>query len=370
MPPWPTKKTQPVVPLAEVNRLRIQLTHDALEPSSRSSYNSAVRCYAKQCAARGIEAWPVTHYNLGNYIIWYCTHRGNSSYSIPTIKCHLKRFSLIHELPWLHGLDSFLNKDLERALAKKDTHTPRRKLPITFEILQKLLPVTRNGSLQDLQVMAMCTLAHDGLLRGGELCTLRLHDLRWLTPARDAFDLTIHKSKCNKTGPPEVIFLQSYPAPQYLSAAVVVRRYLSDVELVFGVNLATLPPSTPLFPADWRTPAIALSRPIFVDQLQAMLLEQASLTQNIRGTLSALEAPQTYTTRAVGHSLSKGLAAGSQTHGKFISATALSLNGRRQQSPSPALLLNFPQQGIVSLCPSQVRGVLCVHPTANSPKPP
>ena len=118
----------------------------------------------------------------------------------------------------------------------------------------------------------MCTLAHDGLLRGGELCTLRLHDLRWLTPTRDAFDLTIHKSKCNKTGPPEVIFLQSYPAPQYLSAAVVVRRYLSAVELVFGVNLATLPPSTPLFPADWRTPAIALSKPIFVDQLRAMLL--------------------------------------------------------------------------------------------------
>ena len=91
------------------------------------------------------------------------------------------------------------------------------------------------------------------------------------TREHTAFVLMIHKSKCNKTGPPEEIYLQQYAAPHGLCAASVLREYLAQTQTRFGHNLHAPPTSTPLFPFDWLSPVKGLPKRIFVDNMRAML---------------------------------------------------------------------------------------------------
>ena len=154
---------------------------------------------------------------------------------------------------------------------------------MTLEILGKCFETSLQYHFSDLQLLAMFTLAHDGLLRGSELCNLKLADLQWTTREQTAFVLLIHKSKCNKTGPPEEIYLQQYAAPHGLCAASVLREYLAQIQMRFGCNLQTLPTSTPLFPLDWVSPAKSLPKRIFVDKMRVMLERAGIPASNYTG---------------------------------------------------------------------------------------
>ena len=104
------KKGHPFMSFAEAHQLAVTVRREALEPGSRKSQHSVVRCYERQCACWGIPAWPVTFNNLGPYLAFYTVARGNSAFSIPTIKSHLRRYAQENNHQWLMEHDLFLHK--------------------------------------------------------------------------------------------------------------------------------------------------------------------------------------------------------------------------------------------------------------------
>jgi len=262
---------RPRYPHAFVLRYARIIEQRALEPSSQSSMASAVRCFERECHRWGIAPWPVSYHNFGAYIAWYC-HTGGCARSIKTIKSHLHHYSKTNGLPWLSREDDFHISKLQTAFLKI-APKPVRAKPATFDTLLALYRAANKTSLPHLQLLAMSTLAHDCLLRPGELCSLTVADVDWVTADRTALDLVIQEDKTNKVDEPEVLFTQAYPAPEDLCAVVVLSHYLDCVEAIIGVSPLSLPSTTPLFPADWRQPTKALPQAAFVSQLRALLFQ-------------------------------------------------------------------------------------------------
>jgi len=91
-------------------------------------------------------------------------------------------------------------------------------------------------------------------------------DIALVDPPKIQLDLTIHKSKANKTGPPELLYIQQYKAPSNLCTIPYLRHYLSSVASVIGHEpLALAPASTSLFPSNWLGPKTALTKRVFID---------------------------------------------------------------------------------------------------------
>lgn len=269
----PKRKTQPRqhIPYHAALRQAHLVCSQALEVTSRSSQQSAVRCYERQCRDWNISPWPVSFASLGPYFTFYCL-RGLSAFSVKTLKSHIKRASDERRLPWLSASDAFFINDLQRSLEKRHQDPPRRKLPVTFDVLARIADKADTAALEDLQLLTMATLAHDCLLRGCELVNLTVGDVAWMDPHRTTADITIRKSKSNKTGPPELLFLQEYEARHQLCAVSYLRRYLDSVASLIGQDPLALPTATPLFPQDWLHPTAALPKRLFVDNFRALLV--------------------------------------------------------------------------------------------------
>lgn len=228
----------------------------ALEESSRQGLESTVRCYSIFCVNNGYRPFPVSYESLAAYCVQYCVRFGQTTRSLPTILSHLRRENRLHSPVWLDYLNEYRLADLISGLKKHDTTEVRRKLPMTHDVLDKLERATDMTKLLYRQHLTMARLAHDALLRGGELVKLRLCDLEW-NADRTRVDITIHYSKCNKTAHPERVRLQDY-GPR--SATAHLRAY---VDAMVGLKS-----HMPLWPtislAGAVQPAKAVSKATFV----------------------------------------------------------------------------------------------------------
>lgn len=177
MPPV-GRKTQYKLAYESAQRVMRHIKRLALlESSSRANMESAVRCYERQCKELKTPAWPIHLDNFGSYITWYCL-KGSSAHSIACIKSHLKRHCHEQRIPWLSPEDEFDLQDLEKSLLKRNAVHPKRKLGVGFDVLGALYAAADKANPAHLQLLTMSTLAHDCLLRGGELVQLTVGDVR------------------------------------------------------------------------------------------------------------------------------------------------------------------------------------------------
>ena len=115
----------------------------------------------------------------------------------------------------------------------------------------------------------MCFVAHDGLLRSGELLSLTVGDLRWDSANRTSCSLRIDTSKANQFGAPEWVPYEDFGDE---SAAGLLRDYVARFQL------DRRPPTSPLFPLfpGQSDGAIALSHAAFTRRFRS-LLDRAGL---------------------------------------------------------------------------------------------
>ena len=115
---------------------------------------------------------------------------------------------------WLSEEEEWRLADLITALKKKDANPSRRKLPVTHSVMNAMQAAANLRSLQEFQLVTMCRVARDALLRGIELTKLHVGNISW-NPSQTEATLTIHFSKSRKRidEPERVIICDYGPAP-------------------------------------------------------------------------------------------------------------------------------------------------------------
>jgi len=241
----------------------------SLKPNSRKNMRSAVKGYNDFCALMGYNAFPLTLQSVALYLADYVA-RGHAPTSIAGILCHLRRHCTEEYLPWLSSADEARLRYLRRGLCRL---APRRGpcraeacmlavLQVLFETVSALHPDPEDKpTSREITVLTMCMLAHNALLRSGELLELKVGDISW--DSRTSCRVRIVTSKANPFGLPEVVPLMDYAK---FSAPICLRHYWD----LFKVD--TWGPEAPLFT---RGPSIlgasALSKDLFIQGFRRLL---------------------------------------------------------------------------------------------------
>ncbi len=243
-----------------------------LEPKTLQYYSSTCQQYEAFCLCLRSrrEAWPATAQMVRLFLIFKFFKNKMSAKSLPAYLTHVKWSQEKRGHEWFIG--SALKQirvtvGALRKVAAPEHKVIRRKTPLTIVrirlMLASLLP-SENAS--HLELVTLCWLCHNGLLRGGEAVRLLLRDIVWSADRR-SFMLVIRDSKCNKTGPPEMMQLFDWESD---SSSVTWMREYYDRK-----NLWASSPDTPLFPA-----YVVKSK--FVAAVQA-LVDSAGLTGDFAG---------------------------------------------------------------------------------------
>lgn len=209
------------------------MTRAALADKSWTDICNTARRYTNFCLHHGIRAFPATYDSVGCYVVDLCK-RGRTTRSIKDILWKLKRQSKLLGHSWISDIELDLLKDARRGLGKHDHSVPKRKLPVTSDIIAKLASTTNPAVRFEYQLIVMMMVAHDALLRGSELVQL---DVLNVELTETGAILSIIKSKSNKTGPPEPVIIRDYGKS---SAAYHLRKLIA-------CSFPALP-QTPLFP--------------------------------------------------------------------------------------------------------------------------
>ena len=171
--------------------------------------------------------WPTNSVEIRIFLVYAYFRNNQSAKSLANYLCHIKAGQLARGSDWLSPCQlravSLTVRSLERSQPNKLVH---RKTAITLFIMDRMESAA--GSCKHyLEFFALCRTAHDGLLRGCEFRSLTFQQLCW-SRSRNRVDITIHHSKANKSGPPEVVTIRDWGSG---SAVAYLCRYFYRFDL-------------------------------------------------------------------------------------------------------------------------------------------
>lgn len=255
---------------ANLFHTRVLIASASISSGYLRNIDSTVRLYDNFCHLAGFVAWPISVDALTCYLVDYVV-RGNSPNTITQIITRLSRRSSERCLPWLGIHDLFFLNEIKRGLRRTFREDVVRAAPCTMQVILRMIRVADSANILHTLVITMSLVAHNGLLRGGELFALTVGDVVWTSDDRRTCSLRIVRSKTNQTGGPELVPLEDFSK---YSAVSFLRLYWDH----FG--LASVLPTCPLFPVDPRawywTP---ITRDNFIGYFRAML-ERAGLNSS------------------------------------------------------------------------------------------
>jgi integrase len=184
-------------------------------PSTLANRNSIIRMYEDFIRNNTAlpAAFPVQPSGIGEFIAWWSQQASSPriKHIVSTLNTHQQDLPEAYP-PFSPTLKRFLYR-LQRGLNKMFRPVVVRKRPMTLDRILSLVPFLDLGDSWDLQVLTMMFVAHDCLLRGIELVSLRMGDIVWL-PSGDA-RVCIRISKTTHDRAPEWVDLIDYPLPAY-----------------------------------------------------------------------------------------------------------------------------------------------------------
>jgi integrase len=202
---------------------------------------------------------------FGSYIA-----KGNAPGNIAGILSYLRGHCVEQYLPFLSVMDEkrlgYLRRGLFRLSPRRGT---KRAEACTLEVLLALFQAVTefrkhdpDGPLdREISILTMCMVAHNGLLRSGELLALKRSDVTWLSDT--ACRITIRTSKENQFGAPEQVDYSTYAE---LCGMTCLRDYWDKYQV------GTWHPEAPLFthhPSIVGSPA--MSKPMFIKGFHRLL---------------------------------------------------------------------------------------------------
>lgn len=172
--------------------------------------------------------WPAAQLFIRIFLIFMFFRNKMSSASLPGYLSHLKSGQFDRGLAWLPGPDlravNLTLKALQKMSLKKEV---RRKSPMTLAKMRILEDFLNFNDRKDVEYASLSRLCHDALLRSGEGVKIRFRHLVW-SPDRTRLRLSVHGSKCNKTGPVEQIDMVDWGVE---SAVHYLRNYFDMFDL-------------------------------------------------------------------------------------------------------------------------------------------
>lgn len=151
--------------------------------------------------------WPAAQLFVRIFLVFMFFRNKMSAASLPGYLTHLKSGQLDRQLEWLAGPQLRAVNLTMRSLQKMSIRkVVKRKAPMTLAKMRLLERFLDPRVRQDRQYASLSRLCHNALLRSGEGFKIRYRHLNWSLD-RTRLRLTVHESKCNKLGPPEIIDL-------------------------------------------------------------------------------------------------------------------------------------------------------------------
>ena len=180
--------------------------------------------YELWCSLRSFQAFPVLATPLCAYLVHRVDRLAGSTKSVRGVISRLRVHSVATSNPWLDPSESRRLECLVSRLEFLDLKPTKRAKPATSPLITVL---TNNQMIHPLLRLMFAT-AHDGLLRGAEICgALQVKDFDWSHDC-DSVTLHLHRSKCCRKGGGEFVQLVNYKPN---CAADLLRQYFEYYHL-------------------------------------------------------------------------------------------------------------------------------------------
>ena len=256
-------------------------TH-AVATRTRNSYDVGFTHFERFMLLNGVHVHandlPPISEDILIYFVAYCFNTLKLKYS--TIKLYLcgirYRYLQCHYTTPFETLDkNNLNKLslILKSVKRLQGSTSRTRLPITFDILQKICNRLQKGVFDifvDCLIQCACIVAFFGFLRCGEFCVLNAKDFNSSTHLCMS-DVTFHddyavlKLKESKTDPfRKGVSIQLHKMNHQICPFVVLQKYISMRQ----TRQIGSSPDDPLFVSEFNT---ALDRNYFISKLRHVL---------------------------------------------------------------------------------------------------
>ena len=182
----------------------------------------------------------MTFSTVSGYVMDWVGKQNGSTKSVTQIVSQLKTQSDFHGIPWLSPQDATSLRMFIGQLRFEDTSETRRMSALRFHLLVRVIESWDLTDIVQLQRAAMLMLAHNALLRSGEVSNrLRASDVEWSVGMR-GFRLRLLRTKTGRSG--GGVFVEVAHCHHPLSGFQLVRR-------MWRARVLDRQPSAFLFPA-------------------------------------------------------------------------------------------------------------------------
>ena len=153
-----------------------------------------------------------------------------STRSIDNVKSHLRCHCRLQGWEWIDEAAKARVALVEKSLKYDDYGTGNRKRPLLMHMLSTMILRFNLASTLLLQLAATLLIAHDGLLRGGEVWSgLKVADLLWHSDGK-GFGLQLGRTKTHREGGPVTVTIRTKDKLA-LSGVNMVRLWFERKEL-------------------------------------------------------------------------------------------------------------------------------------------
>ena len=144
------------------------MIEQAIQDSTNDGYKSAFRQYLRFCHQIGITPLPLDEIK----ILFWLAHRTSEvkANSALTNYYGVKKLALYYGYPTEDTSWHWLKQAKTTIKEIFGTNTPDKRLPITFEMLEKMYPYFNMYNYEDLMMYTLMVCAATGLMRTSEIC--------------------------------------------------------------------------------------------------------------------------------------------------------------------------------------------------------
>lgn len=185
--------------------------------------------------------WPPSLVSIGGYICQFIAGNRGSTRSLGNVLSALRCYARGSGLPWLSTSDAYRLQRLRQQLEYHDTTPSRIKKAATLGIVHRVVSQLDPSRLENRWFALCCLLAHNGLLRGGELFSgIRVQDVEWDFSSRSVA-LQLFRTKTHRRGDPIIVRIPDYPG---LSAYKALLSWFEEHRLWRHPHLFLIPDLT------------------------------------------------------------------------------------------------------------------------------
>lgn len=159
-----------------------------------------VKRYEEHCARMQLPAFPVSYESMATYLVAHVGRNNGSTKSLGNVTSQLKTTAERRGLGWLSKAEASKLGVLVAEMRLEDHKETRRMSPLVTELLIRIIGSYDLDNDVELLEATLLTVGHDGLLRGGELCSsLTKDDFVWWLDGTGV-SVLLHRTKTHRVG--------------------------------------------------------------------------------------------------------------------------------------------------------------------------